>query len=453
MAVKRVYVFGGGKAEGNRAMKDVLGGKGAGLAEMTNLAVPVPPGFTISTEACSLYYRNRGKLPQDLKAEIAANLAKLERTMGRKLGDPKNPLLVSVRSGAKFSMPGMMDTVLNLGLNDKTAEGLARMIPQSPVRVRFLLPLPDDVLQRGARAPQERLRTDPRRKEAGARRRRRRRPGRRRPDERVRRVQGAGEGELEEGVPAGPADPAGIGAGRGVPVLEQRPGEILPEDERDSGRYRDGGERPGDGVRKHGRRLRHRRRLYAKPRHGRQGVLRRVSRQRAGRGRHRRHTHPAPDPRYEGGLPEGLRPVDADYSEAGEALQGRAGFRVHHREQHLVHAPDAEWETDRGRGRQDRRGHGQGEADHEGGGAPSPRAPPGRPAAASGDRPESQARRHREGASGLPRRSDGRGGLSRRQGGGVVHRGEGRDPGPEGDEPDDIHGMDVARGILTARGG
>src|SRR5512135_2549786 len=126
MAVKRVFFFGGGKAEGNAGMKDVLGGKGAGLAEMTNLGVPVPPGFTISTEACILYYRNRGKLPRDLKAEIAANLAKLERTIGRKLGDPKNPLLVSVRSGAKFSMPGMMDTVLNLGLNDKTVEGLAR---------------------------------------------------------------------------------------------------------------------------------------------------------------------------------------------------------------------------------------------------------------------------------------------------------------------------------------
>ena len=126
MAVKRVFFFGGGKAEGNGAMKDVLGGKGAGLAEMTNLGVPVPPGFTISTEACNLYYRNRGKLPQDLKAEIAANLAKLERTIGKKLGDPKNPLLVSVRSGSKFSMPGMMDTVLNLGLNDKTVDGLAR---------------------------------------------------------------------------------------------------------------------------------------------------------------------------------------------------------------------------------------------------------------------------------------------------------------------------------------
>jgi len=126
MAGKRVFFFGGGKAEGNGAMKDVLGGKGAGLAEMTNLGVPVPPGFTISTDACNLYYKNRGKIPQDVRAEIAANLAKLERTIGKKLGDPKNPLLVSVRSGAKFSMPGMMDTVLNLGLNDKTVEGLAK---------------------------------------------------------------------------------------------------------------------------------------------------------------------------------------------------------------------------------------------------------------------------------------------------------------------------------------
>ncbi len=126
MAAKRVFFFGGGKAEGNGAMKDALGGKGAGLAEMTNLGVPVPPGFTIGTDACNLYYRHRGKLPQDVKAEIAANLAKLERMTGKKLGDPKNPLLVSVRSGAKFSMPGMMDTVLNLGLNDKTVEGVAR---------------------------------------------------------------------------------------------------------------------------------------------------------------------------------------------------------------------------------------------------------------------------------------------------------------------------------------
>src|SRR4030042_4388147 len=122
MAVKRVDFVGGGKAEGTGAMKDVLGGKGAGLAEMTNLGVPVPPGFTISTEACNMYYRYRGKLPQDVKAEIAANLSRLERVIGKKLGGPKNPLPCSGRSGSKFSLPGMMDTVLNLGLNDRTGE-------------------------------------------------------------------------------------------------------------------------------------------------------------------------------------------------------------------------------------------------------------------------------------------------------------------------------------------
>src|SRR5512145_3187473 len=126
MAAKRVYFFGGGKAEGHGAMKDVLGGKGAGLAEMTNLGVPVPPGFTIGTEACNLYYKNRGKVPPDVKREIAPHLAKLQRVTGKKFGDPKNPLLVSVRSGAKFSMPGMMDTILNLGLNDRTVEGMAQ---------------------------------------------------------------------------------------------------------------------------------------------------------------------------------------------------------------------------------------------------------------------------------------------------------------------------------------
>ncbi|HEY3489636.1 MAG TPA: pyruvate, phosphate dikinase [Candidatus Deferrimicrobiaceae bacterium] len=125
MANKRVYFFGGGKAEGNGGMKDLLGGKGAGLAEMTNLDIPVPPGFTIGTEACTLFYKNRGKLPPDLKKEVATHLARLEKQIGKKLGDPKNPLLVSVRSGAKFSMPGMMDTILNLGLNDKSVVGLA----------------------------------------------------------------------------------------------------------------------------------------------------------------------------------------------------------------------------------------------------------------------------------------------------------------------------------------
>jgi pyruvate,orthophosphate dikinase len=121
---KFVYFFGNGKADGNRSMKDTLGGKGAGLAEMTNAGLPVPAGFTISTDACNLYYANGSKLPQSIETEMVAQLRKLEAAAGAQLGSEKKPLLVSVRSGAKFSMPGMMDTILNLGLNDKTAEGL-----------------------------------------------------------------------------------------------------------------------------------------------------------------------------------------------------------------------------------------------------------------------------------------------------------------------------------------
>src|SRR5215210_6388712 len=123
---KYVYFFGNGKADGDRTMKDTLGGKGSGLAEMTNAGVPVPPGLTISTQACNLYYANGGKLTPEIEAEITGNLATLEQAAGAQLGSSDNPLLVSVRSGAKFSMPGMMDTILNLGLNDDAVEGLKR---------------------------------------------------------------------------------------------------------------------------------------------------------------------------------------------------------------------------------------------------------------------------------------------------------------------------------------
>jgi pyruvate,orthophosphate dikinase len=122
---KRFFFFGGGKAEGRGDMKDILGGKGAGLAEMTNAGLPVPPGFTISTQVCHEYLRSQGRLPQDFEQEQRSYLGRLEEAMEKRLGDPSDPLLVSVRSGAKFSMPGMMDTVLNLGLNDRSVLGLA----------------------------------------------------------------------------------------------------------------------------------------------------------------------------------------------------------------------------------------------------------------------------------------------------------------------------------------
>jgi pyruvate,orthophosphate dikinase len=126
VADKNVYFFGNGKADGNSTMRQLLGGKGSNLAEMTNLGVPVPPGFTITTEVCKSYYDNNKQYPAGLQAEINENIKKMESAMGAKFSDKENPLLVSVRSGAAVSLPGMMDTVLNLGLNDVTVEGLAK---------------------------------------------------------------------------------------------------------------------------------------------------------------------------------------------------------------------------------------------------------------------------------------------------------------------------------------
>ncbi|MDX2022192.1 MAG: pyruvate, phosphate dikinase [Deltaproteobacteria bacterium] len=123
---KRIYFFGNGKAEGNKEMKNLLGGKGANLAEMTLIGVPVPPGFTITTDVCIEFYALKRKMPKGLEEDLKKNVALVEKALGKKFGDPKNPLLFSVRSGARASMPGMMDTILNLGMNDEVAAGLAK---------------------------------------------------------------------------------------------------------------------------------------------------------------------------------------------------------------------------------------------------------------------------------------------------------------------------------------
>ncbi|MBR2967203.1 MAG: hypothetical protein IKC35_00310 [Clostridia bacterium] len=122
MSKKFVYLF----SEGNTSMRALLGGKGANLAEMTSLGLPVPQGFTVSTEACTQYYEDGRKINKEIEDQIFAALAKIEEMYGKKFGDENDPLLVSVRSGARASMPGMMDTILNLGLNDKAVEGLAK---------------------------------------------------------------------------------------------------------------------------------------------------------------------------------------------------------------------------------------------------------------------------------------------------------------------------------------
>ena len=124
MAKKYVYFFGEGKAEGGAHMKNMLGGKGANLAEMTNLGISVPAGFSITTEVCTYFDQHEGKYPKELEKQLLSALKKVEKAMGARFGDPKNPLLISVRSGARVSMPGMMDTILNLGLNEETIEGV-----------------------------------------------------------------------------------------------------------------------------------------------------------------------------------------------------------------------------------------------------------------------------------------------------------------------------------------
>src|SRR5580704_14620631 len=122
---QNVFFFGPEGSEGDFTQKGILGGKGAGLAEMTSLGIPVPPGFTISTGVCGTFNAEGKKLPENIWQDILKNISRLEKSIGKKFGDQKNPLLVSVRSGARVSMPGMMDTILNLGLNVETTEGLA----------------------------------------------------------------------------------------------------------------------------------------------------------------------------------------------------------------------------------------------------------------------------------------------------------------------------------------
>src|SRR5215468_7890210 len=149
---KWVYGFGDGRAEGTASMRNLLGGKGAGLAEMANLKLPVPPGFTITTDVCTYYYGHNKQYPKDLRDQVEKALAQVGRIAGRKFGDASNPLLVSVRSGARTSMPGMMDTILNLGLNSQTVKGLASAAGERfslDCRRRFLQMYGDVVLNLG----------------------------------------------------------------------------------------------------------------------------------------------------------------------------------------------------------------------------------------------------------------------------------------------------------------
>ena len=287
-AAQTVYSFGANGTDGNRELRNLLGGKGANLAEMSNLGLPVPPGFTISTEVCTHYSQHDGGYPAQLAGEVDRALAKLEAEMLKRFGDPENPLLVSVRSGARVSMPGMMDTVLNLGLNDATVEGLARR-SQNPrfawdAYRRFVQMYGDVVLGIGPDPGEEEspfgLALDALKKKR-----------------RVESDTDLSAKDLQGLVAtfkaivkrrtkrAFPEDPREAAVGRhrrGVRLLEQRAGHRLPAHERHPRRLGHRGQRPGHGVRQPGRGLRHRRGLHARPRHRREALLRRVPDQRPG---------------------------------------------------------------------------------------------------------------------------------------------------------------------------
>ena len=286
-------------------LKELLGGKGANLAEMTSvLGLPVPHGFTISTDACRAYMTEGW--PEDLDAEVAEHLANLEQRMGRRLGDPDDPLLVSVRSGAKFSMPGMMDTVLNLGLNDRSVEGLAKQTSDERFAFdsyrrfvqmygRIVLGIPGDQARRSARSSEGAHRRFGRRAAGGG------AAGARRGAEERRRASD------RKPLPAGPGGAAPRGDRSRLRIVERGAGGCLPGAGADPERPRDGGQRPGDGVREPGRQVGYGRRFHPRSGYGGEGRLRRLPRERPGRGRSGRHPQHRASRRAEGRVPPDLR--------------------------------------------------------------------------------------------------------------------------------------------------
>ena len=310
-------------------MRNLLGGKGCELAEMTNLGIPVPPGFTITTQAWVHSRRAGGKWPDGLWEQILEHLERLEQVADARFGDRERPLLVSVRSGARVSMPGMMETILNLGLNDATVEGLAarsgnerfawdcyrRFITMFSVVV---LDVRREVFDDALDAVKSRLgATADADVPAG-------RAAEARPD-----LPGRDRGAHGRPVPAGRARPARAGHRRGVRLLVREEGDGVPAHPRHPRGVGHRGDRHGDGVRQPRRGLRHRGRVHARSAHGRGALLRGVPAERPGRGRGGGDPHPAPDRGPARANADDLRRASRHRHPARAALQGHAGHRVH----------------------------------------------------------------------------------------------------------------------------
>ncbi len=290
---KHVYFFGDKKAEGDSKMRNLLGGKGADLAEMTNLGISVPPGFTISTEVCTHFMENGGSYPDGLAEEVRTNLSKIEKVMGAVFGDPRNPLLVSVRSGARKSMPGMMDTVLNLGLNDATVEGLAAKTETRGSRTTATAGSSTCTRTWSSMSSTKHFQGLIDAKKEAA----RDKSDHELTVDHLKSLISEYKALVEKGngrALSRRTREAALGGDRGgVPFVEREPCRGLPSDGRDTAPLGHRGQRPGDGVRKHGGQIGDRCRFHARSGDRREEVLRRVPSQRAGGGRGRGDPHPA----------------------------------------------------------------------------------------------------------------------------------------------------------------
>ena len=343
-----VYDF----AEGSKDMRDLLGGKGANVAEMTRVlgADRVPAGFTITTEACVAYMKADQDEPDGMAEQVADALERLQEHTGKRLGDDEDPLLVSVRSGARESMPGMLDTVLNLGLNDTLGRGPRHAPPRtsaSPGTPTGASCRCSATSRRGidGEAFEQAISEG----QGGPRGRGGHRPRRRRAEGAHRPLQGALPRAHGRGLPAGPAGAAAARDPRGLRLLDRRARHRVPAHQPHPRRVGHGGQRPADGLRQQGRHLRLRRRLQPRRGHRRARAQRRLPPQRPGRGRRLRRAHAARHPRDEGLAARGLRAADGHPQDAREALRGHAGHRVHGGGRAALHAPDAQRQAARPR--------------------------------------------------------------------------------------------------------
>ena len=368
---KWVYSFSADRAEGRGEMKNLLGGKGANLHEMASLGLPVPPGFTITTEVCTYFYENDKSYPPDLAAQVDAAVAEINSVTGHVFGDPANPQLLSVRSGARASMPGMMDTVLNLGLNDASVETLAKTSGDPRFAYdsyrRFIQMFSnvvldvdihnfEDILEDYKNSKGYPLDTDMKAEDWKA---------------VIVDYKAKVEAETGKPFPQDPKDQLMRVGRRGVRLLDEPARHHLSPPQRHPRRMGHRRQCAGDGVRQHGRHLGDRRRLHPQSVDRRQRALRRVPRQRPGRGRGRRHSDAAEHHRSR---PQGLglgqtfaRSADAGgvqavrrHDEAArKALSRPAGHGVHRRARQALDAADPQRQAHGARGAQDRRRPGQ----------------------------------------------------------------------------------------------